>query len=120
MGVPKTLSIPPQNVAITERHAVIVQAHQTCLQRKVANRLDQQAAILAAIVAGPMDRAILREKMEVKDELSKAQFEITEKIEVLLMLDEKAERSNIYRIYQQDEQRLINNWGKMYALTLSQ
>ena len=120
MGVPTTLSIPPQDAAITARHAARVQAHQTYLQRKIANLMDQQAAILAAIVGDQMDRAVLREKMEVDNELSKAQFEITEELEVLLTLDVKAERSNIYCTYQEDEQRLINNWGKVYTLTLGQ
>jgi len=119
-GVVTTLSIPPQDPTIDARHALRVQAHQARLTKKIANLLDQQTAILAAIVASPSDRSLLREKMEVEDELSKAQFEITEELEVVLTLDEKAERGNIFRTYREDEQRLINNRGKVYALILGQ
>ena len=115
-----TLSIPPQDPTIDARHALRVQAHQARLTKKIANLLEQQTAILAAIVASPSDRSLLREKMEVEDELSKAQFEITEELEVVLTLDEKAERGNIFRTYREDEQRLINNRGKVYALILGQ
>ena len=62
------LTIPPQDAAITTRHAQRVQAHKTRLKRKIANLEDQQVAILAAIVADPTDRAVLREKMEVEEE----------------------------------------------------
>ena len=58
--------------------------------------------------------------MEVEDDLSKAQFDLTEEIEVVLTMDEKAELSNIYRTYQEDEQKLITNCGKVYTLTLGQ
>ena len=34
--------------------------------------------------------------MEIKDDLSKAQFELTEELEVVLTMDKKAERSNVY------------------------
>ena len=54
--------------------------------------------------------------MEVKDDLSKAQFELMEELEVVLTMDEKAEQSNVYRMYQEDEQRLIMNRGKVYML----
>ena len=36
------------------------------------------------------------------------------------MMDEKAERSNIYRTHREDEQRLITNCGKVYMLTIGQ
>ena len=84
------LTIPPQDVVISTRHAQRVQAHQTRLQHKIENLLDPQAAILAAIAADPMGRSVLQGKMEVEDELSKAQFEITEELEVVLTLDNKA------------------------------
>ena len=72
MGVLTTLSIPPQDVAITVRHtACWVQAHQAYLQRKISNLMDQQVVIQAAIITNPLDRAVLREKMEVEYELSK-------------------------------------------------
>ena len=119
-GVVTKLSIPPQDATISTRHALRVQAHLARLNKKIANLQDQQTAILAAIVVSPTDRSLLREKMEVEDELSKAQFEITEELEVVLTLDEKAERSNVFRTYREDEQRLINNRGKVYALILGQ
>ena len=58
--------------------------------------------------------------MEVKDDLSKAQFELAEELKVFLTMDKKAERSNVYRTYQEDEQRLITNSGKLYTPTLVQ
>ena len=107
-GVLTVLTIPPQDVAISTRHAQRVKAHETRLKRKIANLKDQQVAILAAIVADPRDRAVLREKMEVEDAISKAQFELTEELEIAYTLDEKAERSNVFRTHREDEQRLIN------------
>ena len=35
-------------------------------------------------------------------------------------MDKKAEQSNVYRTYQEDEQRLITNRGKVYTLTFGQ
>ena len=69
-----------------------------------------------AIATNSQDRVALREKMEVEDNLSKAQFELTEELEVVLMMDKKAEQSNVYRTYQEDEQRHITNRGKLYML----
>jgi hypothetical protein len=54
--------------------------------------------------------------MVVKDNLSKAQFNLTEELEVVLMMSEKAEKSNVYRTYQEDKPRLITNRGKVYML----
>ena len=57
---------------------------------------------MAAIATNPQDRAALREKMEVEDDLSKAQFDLTEEIEAVLTMDEKVEQSYVYRTYQED------------------
>ena len=119
-GVLTVLTIPPQDAAISTRHAQRVQAHTTRLNRKIANLMAQQVAILAAIAADPTDRAVLREKMEVKDSISKAQFELTEELKIAYTLDEKAERSNVFCTHCENEQRLINNRGKVYTLTLGQ
>ena len=43
-----------------------------------------------------------------------------EELEVVLTMNKKAEQSNVYRTYQEDEQRLITNCGKVYTLTLRQ
>ena len=52
--------------------------------------------IVAAIVATiPLDRTALREKMEVKDDLPKTQFDLTEELKVVMSVDEKAEQSDI-------------------------
>ncbi len=58
--------------------------------------------------------------MEVDDDLSKARFELSEELELVLTMDKKAECSNVYRTHQEDEQMLISNWGKVYTLTLGQ
>ena len=50
----------------------------------------------------------------------KANFDLTEDIEVVLTMDKKAERSNIYRTHCKDKQRLITNFGKVYMLTIRQ
>ena len=77
-------------------------------------------AIDLAIVANATDWAALKEKMEVEDVLAKANFNLTEDIKVFLTMDEKAERSNVYRTYREDKQRLITNRGKVYMLTIGQ
>ena len=43
--------------------------------------------------------------MEVKDNLSKAKFELMEELKLVLTMDKKAEQSNVYRTYQEDEHR---------------
>jgi hypothetical protein len=58
--------------------------------------------------------------MEVKDELSKAQFELMEEINIVLTMEKKAEHSNVYSNFCEDEQRLVTNHGKVYTLTLGQ
>ena len=61
------------------------------MQQKIANLMNQQVVILTAIAADPTDRTVLREKMEVEDKLSKAQFEITKELLIrLLKLIEKS------------------------------
>jgi hypothetical protein len=114
------LTKPPQDAATTTRYQIRLLAHQEFLQVKIINLTAQQVGITIAIATNPQDRAALREKMEIEDNLSKVQFDLTEEIEVVLTMDEKAEQSNIYRTYQEDEQRLITNCGKVYTLTLGQ
>ena len=80
----------------------------------------QQAAIDLAIVSNDLDRAALKEKMEVEDDLAKANFDLTEDLKVFLTMDEKAECSNIYCTHRKDKQRLITNCGKVYMLTIGQ
>ncbi len=117
-GILTVLTIPPQDPAITNRHAIRVAAHQLRLNAKITNLTAQQAAIDVALATTPKDRTALREKVEVEDDLSKANFDLTEDIEVVLTMDEKAERSNIYCTHCEDEQRLITNRGKVYMLTI--
>ena len=94
-GVMTVLTIPPQDADITTRQQIRLLAHQARLQAKIVNLTAQQVAIMTAIVTNSQDRVALREKMEVKDDLSKAQFELTEELEVVLTIDKKAERSNV-------------------------
>ena len=54
--------------------------------------------------------------MKVEDNLSKAQFELKEELEVVLTMNKKAKQSNVYRTYQEDDQRLLTNRGKVYML----
>ena len=73
MGVMTVLTIPPQDSAITTRHQARLLVHQARLQTKIVNLTAQQVALMTAIATNPQDRAsALREKMEVKDDLSKA------------------------------------------------
>ena len=112
-GVMTVLTKPPQDAAITTRHQARLLAHQARPQTKSGNLTAQQVAVMTAIATNPQDRAALREKMEVEDNLSKAQFDVTEELKVVLTMDKKAEQSNVYRTYQEDEQRLIMNCGKV-------
>jgi len=75
------LTKPPQDAAITTRYQIRLLAHQECLQAKIVNLTAQQVGITTAIATNPQDRAALRKKMEVEDDLSKAQFDLTEEIE---------------------------------------
>ena len=113
-GILTVLTIPPQAPAITNRHATRVAAYQLRLNAKVINLKAQQTAIDLAIAANPTDNTALRERIEVEDDLSKANLDLTEDIEVVLTMDEKAERSNVYRTHCEDEQRLITNCRKVY------
>ena len=70
-GVLTVLTIPPQDAAITARHATRVLTHWTRLTKKIINLVAQKTAIEAALALDPADRPILREKMEVNDDLSK-------------------------------------------------
>ena len=119
-GVKTLLTIPPQDPAITQRHAIRVTAYQTRLRAKIVNLEAQQVVIDMAIAADASDRTALKEKVEVEDNLAKANFDLSEEPEVVLTLDEKAERSNVYRTHREDEQRLITNRGKVYMLTIGQ
>jgi hypothetical protein len=104
-GVLTVLNIPPQDPAIAQRHATRVAAHQARLNAKIINLITQKTAIDSAILLDPSDRMALKEKVEVEDNLSKANFDLTEDIEVILTADEKAERSNEYRTYREDQMR---------------
>ena len=119
-GVLTVLTIPSPDPAITNRHATRVAAYQLRLNAKIINLKAQQTAIDLAIAANPLDRTALRERMEVEDDLSKANFNLMEDIEVVLTMDEKAERSSVYRTHRKDKQRLITNCGKVYMLKIGQ
>jgi hypothetical protein len=119
-GVLTVLTMPPQDPVIASRHAIRLAAHQLRLTAKINNLKAQQVAIDSAISANPLDRMALKERVEVEDDLSKANFDLTEDIEVVHTMDEKAERSNAYRTHREDEQRLITNRGKVYMLTIGQ
>ena len=58
--------------------------------------------------------------MEVEDDQAKANFELTEDLEVFLTMVEKAECRNVYRTHRKDKQRLITNCRKVYMLTIGQ
>ena len=77
-------------------------------------------AINTALATDPQDRAILKEKSEVEDDLAKARFNLTEDLEMALTFDEDAARKNAYRTYREDERMLINNRGKVYMLIIGQ
>ena len=81
-------------------------ANTTRLYAKIVNLEAQQTAINAAFAADPQDRAILKEKSEVEDDLAKARFILTEDLGMALAFDEDAVRMNAYRTYREDEQRL--------------
>jgi len=119
-GVSIVLTIPPQDPAIIARHAARVLAHRTRLTAKIANLEAQSVAIMTAIAANPLDRAVLKERSEVEDELAKANIEVTDDLELVLTGDEKSERGNVYRTFREDEQRLITNRGKVYMLIIGQ
>jgi hypothetical protein len=57
------------------------------LNAKIINLKAQQMAIDLAIAVNPLYRAALKEKMEVEDDLSKANFDLTEDLEVVLTMD---------------------------------
>jgi len=119
-GVLTVLNIPPQDQAIITRHALRVSAHQTQLSAKIVNLEAQQTAIQLAIDANANDRVALCKKMEVEDELAKANFKLSEEPKVVLTMDKKVERSKVYRTHRKDKQRLITNRGKVFMLTLGQ
>ncbi len=119
-GILTVLTIPPQDQAITNRHAIRVAAHLLRLNAKIANLTAQQAAINLAIASNPSDRIARKERVEVEDDLSKVNFDLTQDVKVVLTMDEKAERSNVYRTHRKDKQRLITNCGKVYMLTIGQ
>jgi hypothetical protein len=119
-GVTTVLTLPSLDPAILARHAARVLANTTRLEAKILNLEAQQTAIIAALAAAPQDRAILKEKSEVEDDLAKANFNLTEDLEMVLTFDEDAARKNAYRTYREDEQRLIGNRGKVYMLIIGQ
>ncbi len=81
------MNIPPQDPAIALLHATRVAAHQARLNAKIINLTTQRTAIDLAISADPTDRTALKEKVEVEDNLLKANFDLTEDIEVMLTAD---------------------------------
>ena len=99
-GVMTVLNVPSQDAAITTRHQIRLLAHQARLQAKIVNLTAQQVVITTSIATNPQDRVALREIMEVKDNLFKAQFNLTEELEVVITMDEKVEQSNVYHTYQ--------------------
>ena len=86
-GVLIVPTIPPQDQAITTRQATRVAAHQQRLNAKIINLVAQQMVIDLAIASNSSDKTALRERMEVEDDLSKANFDLSEDIEVVLTMD---------------------------------
>ena len=121
-GCNRRANSPSTDPAILARHAARVLENTTRLNAKIVNLEAQQTAINTALAADFQDRAILKEKSEVEDNLAKARFNLTEDLEMALTFDEDAarKRKNAYCTYREDKQRLINNRGKVYMLIIGQ
>ena len=94
--------------------------YTTRISVKIAALEGQVKAINTAMAASPNDLDLLGRKMDAEDKLEYARQQLLEEPEMVLTMDEKAVHTNAYRSYQDNEQKLIANRGKVYTLILVQ
>lgn len=70
-----------------------------------------------------MDRAVLKERSKVKADLAKASYDLTQDLEMVLLINKKAERSNAYRTERISRKLFIigikytcSSWGSVLKL----
>lgn len=116
--------LPAMNASVMTRHAAKVAANNTRLEAKIVSLTAMQTAIGAAIAADPTQFDLVDKGIDVEDKLEKSRQDLLDladsDVSSVMTMEEEAIHKNAYRLYHEDEQKLIVNRGKVYVLILGQ
>ncbi len=91
---------PTYSQAILNRHAQRVRATKDRIELKLRGLAAEKTAIEAEIQV-ESSRTLLRELREVDDQIAKCNIELSDKVEMKLMEDEKIAHSNAWRTHRE-------------------
>lgn len=111
---------PVHSPFILTRHAERVNATKDRITRKLSSLRTEQVAIETEISSDPSNRALMREKREIDDQILKGEIELKDEVEMKLTEDEKISHANAWRTHRECTDNLKKNRGKVYSLLLGQ
>ena len=121
-GTKTVRPLPAYAAAVVTRHAVKVAANTVRLTASIASLEGLLVAIQAAIVADATNLDLVSKRIEVEDKIASSNDQLLEDIDIeKCMTGEEVKLwDSAHRLYREDEQKLVKDSGKVYALILGQ
>ncbi len=110
---------PAHVQVILDRHTARVKATKDWIELKLKALKAEKTAIESEI-ATQSTRGLLKELMEVDDQIAKLEIELTDEVEMKLTEDERIAHSNAWRTHREATDSLKRSRGKVYSLLLGQ
>ena len=114
--------VPAYDAAVVTRHAQKVAADTLRLTTHIASLQTHLVTIEAAIAADVGNLDLVTKKIEIEEKIASGNDKLLEDIDIdKCMTGEEAKLwDSAHRSYREDEQKLIKDSGKVYALILGQ
>jgi hypothetical protein len=114
--------VPAYDSAVVARHALKVAADTVRLMTHVVSLQTHLVAIESAIAAEASNLDLVTKKIEIDEKIASSNDRLLEEIDMdKCMTGEEAKLwDSAHRSYREDEQKLIKDSGKVYALILGQ
>ena len=115
-------TVPAYDAAVVARHALKVAADTARLTAHIASLETHLITIEAAIAADIDNLDLVTKKIEIEEKIAYSEEKLTDTIDIdKCMTGEEAKLwDSAHRSYREDEQKLIKDSGKVYALILGQ
>jgi hypothetical protein len=111
---------PTYSSAIETRHAERVRATRERLNCKMTSLTAEQNEILKEIATQPTNQDLIKERIEIEDQILKCEIDLNNEVEMKLTDDKKMAHSNVWRSHCETIEGLKKSRGKVYSLLLGQ
>ena len=114
--------VPAYDAAVVAKHALRVTADSLRLTTHITSLETHLLTIEAAILANADNLDLITKKIEIEEKIASSNDKLLEVIDIdKCMTGEEAKLwDSAHRSYREDEQKLIKDSGKVYALILGQ